>query len=309
MLKYIFKRIIWMPILLLMVSLIVFFLGVYGPGDPIEVQLGNNYDEESADRIREKMGLNDPVFVQWFNYVRNAAVGDFGESYVFKNREVSELLIPKLIVSAKLNIISFFIAIIIGTPLGFYAAVNNGNFKDPIVVIFSLVFYAMPVFFTAPFLILIFALQLDLVPAAGWGGVFDKRIILPALTIGVPGAAVFVRLIRSSMIEVLDTDYVKLARAKGVSESKVLWKHAFRNGMLPVVTIMGFSLAGLFGGSLIVEILYGIPGVGRISLDSVYSRDYPVIMAIVLLGSSALVVANLIIDFLYTLVDPRIELQ
>ncbi|MCH2673439.1 MAG: ABC transporter permease [Dehalococcoidia bacterium] len=298
-----------MPILLLMVSLIVFFLGVYGPGDPIEVQLGNNYDEESADRIREKMGLNDPVFVQWFNYVRNAAVGDFGESYVFKNREVSELLIPKLIVSAKLNIISFFIAIIIGTPLGFYAAVNNGNFKDPIVVIFSLVFYAMPVFFTAPFLILIFALQLDLVPAAGWGGVFDKRIILPALTIGVPGAAVFVRLIRSSMIEVLDTDYVKLARAKGVSESKVLWKHAFRNGMLPVVTIMGFSLAGLFGGSLIVEILYGIPGVGRISLDSVYSRDYPVIMAIVLLGSSALVVANLIIDFLYTLVDPRIELQ
>ncbi len=309
MLKYIFKRIIWMPVLLLMVSLIVFFLGVYGPGDPIEVQLGNNYDEESADRIREKMGLNDPVFVQWFNYVRNAAVGDFGESYVFKNREVSELLIPKLIVSAKLNIISFFIAIIIGTPLGFYAAVNNGNFKDPIVVIFSLVFYAMPVFFTAPFLILIFALQLDLVPAAGWGGVFDKRIILPALTIGVPGAAVFVRLIRSSMIEVLDTDYVKLARAKGVSESKVLWKHAFRNGMLPVVTIMGFSLAGLFGGSLIVEILYGIPGVGRISLDSVYSRDYPVIMAIVLLGSSALVVANLIIDFLYTLVDPRIELQ
>ena len=309
MLKYIFKRIIWMPVLLLMVSLIVFFLGVYGPGDPVEVQLGNNYDQESADRIREKMGLNDPVVFQWLNYVRKAAVGDFGESYVFKNREVSELLIPKLIVSAKLNIISFVIAIAIGTPLGFYAAVHNGTVRDPIVVIFSLVFYAMPVFFTAPFLILIFALQLDLVPAAGWGGVFDKRIILPAITIGIPGAAVFVRLIRSSMIEVLDTDYVKLARAKGVSENKVLWKHAFRNAMLPVVTIMGFSLAGLFGGSLIVEILFGIPGVGRISLDSVYSRDYPVIMAIVLLGSSALVVANLIIDFLYTLVDPRIELQ
>ena len=309
MLKYIFKRIVWMPVLLLMVSLIVFFLGVYGPGDPVEVQLGNNYDQESADRIREKMGLNDPVVIQWLNYVRKAVVGDFGESYVFKNREVSELLIPKLIVSAKLNIISFVIAIAIGTPLGFYAAVHNGTVRDPIVVIFSLVFYAMPVFFTAPFLILIFALQLDLVPAAGWGGVFDKRIILPAITIGIPGAAVFVRLIRSSMIEVLDTDYVKLARAKGVSENKVLWKHAFRNAMLPVVTIMGFSLAGLFGGSLIVEILFGIPGVGRISLDSVYSRDYPVIMAIVLLGSSALVVANLIIDFLYTLVDPRIELQ
>ena len=309
MLNYILRRIFWMPILLLLVSLIVFFLGVYGPGDPVEVQLGNNFDEQSADRIREKMGLNDPFFIQWANYIGNALTGDFGESYVFKNRAVSELLLPKLVVSAKLNLISFAIALLIGIPLGFYAAINYGNPKDPLVVIFALIFYAMPVFFTAPFLILIFALQLDLVPVSGWGGVFDKRIILPALTIGIPGAAVFVRLIRSSMIEVLDTDYIKLARAKGVSENMVLWKHAFRNALLPVVTIMGFSLAGLFGGSLIVELLFGIPGIGRISLDSVYSRDYPVIMAIVLIGSSALVIANLIIDFVYTLIDPRIGME
>jgi ABC-type dipeptide/oligopeptide/nickel transport system permease component len=309
MLNYILRRIFWMPILLLLVSLIVFFLGVYGPGDPVEVQLGNNFDEQSANRIREKMGLNDPFFIQWANYIGNAITGDFGESYVFKNRSVSELLLPKLLVSAKLNIISFVIALSIGIPLGFYAAINYGNSKDPLVVIFALFFYAMPVFFTAPFLILIFALQLDLVPVSGWGGIFDKRIILPAFTIGIPGAAVFVRLIRSSMIEVLDADYIKLARAKGVSENKVLWKHAFRNALLPVVTIMGFSLAGLFGGSLIVELLFGIPGIGRISLDSVYSRDYPVIMAIVLIGSSALVVANLIIDFVYTLIDPRIGME
>jgi ABC-type dipeptide/oligopeptide/nickel transport system permease component len=309
MLNYILRRIFWMPILLLLVSLIVFFLGVYGPGDPVEVQLGNNYDEQSANRIREKMGLNDPFFIQWANYVANAVTGDFGESYVFKNRAVSELLLPKLIVSAKLNIISFVIALIIGIPMGFYAAINYGSPKDPLVVIFALIFYAMPVFFTAPFLILIFALQLDLVPVSGWGGIFDKRIILPALTVGIPGAAVFVRLIRTSMIEVLDTDYIKLARAKGVSRNMVLWKHAFRNALLPVVTIMGFSLAGLFGGSLIVEILFGIPGIGRISLDSVYSRDYPVIMAIVLIGSSALVIANLIIDFIYTLIDPRIDME
>jgi|TARA_B110000438_G_scaffold277121_1_gene299460 ABC-type dipeptide/oligopeptide/nickel transport system permease component len=309
MLNYILRRIFWMPILLLLVSLIVFFLGVYGPGDPVEVQLGNNYDEQSANRIREKMGLNDPFFIQWANYVANAVTGDFGESYVFKNRAVSELLLPKLIVSAKLNIISFVIALIIGIPMGFYAAINYGSPKDPLVVIFALIFYAMPVFFTAPFLILIFALQLDLVPVSGWGGIFDKRIILPALTVGIPGAAVFVRLIRTSMIEVLDSDYIKLARAKGVSRNMVLWKHAFRNALLPVVTIMGFSLAGLFGGSLIVEILFGIPGIGRISLDSVYSRDYPVIMAIVLIGSSALVIANLIIDFIYTLIDPRIDME
>ncbi|MEC7870723.1 MAG: ABC transporter permease, partial [Chloroflexota bacterium] len=131
----------------------------------------------------------------------------------------------------------------------------------------------------------------------------------PAITVGIPGSAVFVRLVRASMLEVLDSDYVKLARAKGVSEVMVLWKHAFRNAMLPVITIIGFTLAGLFGGSLIVEIIFGIPGVGRISLDSVYSRDYPIIMAIVLIGSTALVITNLIIDFIYTLVDPRIEMQ
>ena len=150
---------------------------------------------------------------------------------------------------------------------------------------------------------------MDLVPTSGWGGVFDKRIILPAITVGIPGSAVFVRLVRASMLEVLDSDYVKLARAKGVSEIMVLWKHAFRNAMLPVITIIGFTIAGLFGGSLIVEIIFGIPGIGRISLDSVYSRDYPIIMAIVLIGSTALVITNLIIDFIYTLVDPRIEMQ
>ena len=187
MLKYIFRRIIWMPILLLLVSLIVFILGIYGPGDPIEVQLGNNYDEANAERIREKMGLNDPVLVQWIRYIGDAVRGDFGESYVFKNRDVSELLIPKLIVSAKLNLVSFLIAISLGIPLGFYAAINYGSSKDPFVVILSLIFYAMPVFFTAPLLILVFALQLDLVPAAGWGGVFDKRIILPVVFLSFLG--------------------------------------------------------------------------------------------------------------------------
>ncbi len=309
MIKYIFRRIVWMPVLLLMVSLIVFGLGTYGPGDPVEVQLGNNYDEKTAQRIRDKMGLNDPFVFQWMRYVKNAIKGDFGESYVFKNRPVTSLLLPKLLVSAQLNLVAFIIAISIGTPLGFYAAVNYGTAKDPGVVISTLFFYAMPVFFTAPLMILIFALKLDLVPTSGWGGVFDKRIILPALTVGIPGSAVFVRLVRASMLEVLDSDYVKLARAKGVSEIMVLWKHAFRNAMLPVITIIGFTLAGLFGGSLIVEIIFGIPGVGRISLDSVYSRDYPIIMAVVLIGSTALVIANLIIDFIYTLVDPRIEMQ
>ena len=160
MIKYIFRRILWMPLLLLMVSLIVFGLGTYGPGDPVEVQLGNNYDEKTAQRIRDKMGLNDPFVFQWIRYVKNAITGDFGESYVFKNRPVTSLLLPKLLVSAQLNLIAFLIAISIGTPLGFYAAVHYGSARDPGVVISTLFFYAMPVFFTAPLLILIFALKL-----------------------------------------------------------------------------------------------------------------------------------------------------
>ncbi len=309
MLAYMVRRLLWTPILLLIVSIVVFVLGTYGPGDPVEVRLGQNYTPEAAERLREQLGLNDPLVQQWGRYVWNSVQGDFGESFVFQGRTVGEILGPRLWVSAQLNIAAFTITLVFGLPLGFYAAKRQGTWRDPAVVLSTLALFALPVFIIAPFLIWLFALQLDWVPVSGWGGLFDKRIILPAVTIGVPGIAVFTRLMRASTLDVLGQEYIRTARSKGLSEMVVNYRHIARNALIPIMTIMGFTFAGLFAGSLITEIMYGIPGVGRISLDSIFARDFPVIMAVVLLGATMLVVGNLLIDFLYTVVDPRIRLQ
>ena len=309
MLAYMARRLLWTPFLLLIISFIVFVLGTYGPGDPVEVRLGQNYTQEAAERLRDRLGLNDPLHEQWGRYVWNAVRGDFGKSLVFQGRSVSELLGPKLLASAQLNLAAFLITVTFGLPLGFYAAKRQGTWHDPAVVISTLSIFALPVFFTAPFLITIFALRLGLVPVAGWGGFFDIRIILPAVTIGVPGIAVFTRLMRASTLDVLGQEYIRTARSKGLSEMVVNYRHVARNALIPIMTIMGFTFAGLFAGALIVELIFGIPGVGRIALDSIFARDFPVITALVLIGATMLVLANLVIDFMYTVVDPRIRLQ
>ena len=309
MLAYMARRLLWTPFLLLIISFIVFVLGTYGPGDPVEVRLGQNYTQEAAERLRDRLGLNDPLHEQWGRYVWNAVRGDFGKSLVFQGRSVSELLGPKLLASAQLNLAAFLITVTFGLPLGFYAAKRQGTWHDPAVVISTLSIFALPVFFTAPFLITIFALRLGLVPVAGWGGFFDIRIILPAITIGVPGIAVFTRLMRASTLDVLGQEYIRTARSKGLSETVVNYRHVARNALIPIMTIMGFTFAGLFAGALIVELIFGIPGIGRIALDSIFARDFPVITALVLIGATMLVLANLVIDFMYTVVDPRIRLQ
>ena len=309
MLAYMVRRLLWTPVLLLGVSLLVFVLGTYGPGDPVEVRLGQNYTPEAAERLRERLGLNDPFVEQWARYVLNALRGDFGDSLVFQGRSVSEVLGPKLLASAQLNLAAFSLTVLFGVPLGFYAAKRQGTWKDPGVVVTTLALFALPIFFIAPFLISIFALKLGWVPVAGWGGFFDKRIILPAVTIGVPGVAVFTRLMRASTLDVLGQEYIRTARSKGLAERVVNYRHIARNALMPVLTVMGFSFAGLFAGALIVELIFGIPGVGRIALDSIFARDFPIITALVLIGATMLVLANLLIDFVYTIVDPRIRLQ
>jgi peptide/nickel transport system permease protein len=309
MIAYMVRRLLWTPILLLVVSIVVFALGTYGPGDPVEVRLGQNYTPEAAERLREQMGLNDPAAVQWGRYVLDAIQLDFGESFVFQGRSVSEILGPRIWVSAQLNIAAFIITVVFGIPLGFYAAKRQGTWRDPTVVLSTLALFALPVFIIAPFLIWLFALQLDWVPVSGWGGFFDKRIVLPAVTIGVPGIAVFTRLMRASTLDVLGQEYIRTARSKGLSELVVNYRHIARNALIPIMTVFGFTFAGLFAGSLITELIFGIPGVGRISLDSIFARDFPVITALVLIGATMLVFANLLIDFAYTVIDPRIRLQ
>ncbi len=309
MLAYIARRLLWTPVLLIFVSLFVFILGLYGPGDPVEVRLGQNYTPERAERLREQLGLSDPFFTQYVRYVRNALKGDFGESFRFQGQKVTQVLGPKIWVSVQLNIVAFAISLGFGLPLGFYVAKRQGTWHDPVIVFTALMFYALPVFLTAPFLVWIFALELHWVPTAGWGGFFDQRIILPAVVIGIPGIAVFVRLMRASTLDVLGQDYIRTARSKGLSEMVVNARHIGRNALLPIVTVTFFSLAGLLGGALVVELIFGVPGVGRLSLEAITARDYNIVMALTIMGATALVVANLLMDIAYTIVDPRIRLQ
>ena len=309
MLAYIVRRLLWTPVLLALAAFFVFFMGTCAPGDPAELRLGPRATPERIEVERARLGLDRPLLFQYAKYVNGILKGDFGDSYHYQGRPVLELLLPKLWVSVQLNIAALIVAILIGLPLGFYAAKKQGTGRDPAIVISMLILYAMPIFFTAPLLILFFAVKLHWVPAAGWDGFFSLQIILPALTIGIPGAAIFVRHMRASTLEVVGQEYVRTAHAKGMSNFVVNYRHIARNALLPILTIMGFTLAGMFGGSLIVELIYGIPGAGRLSLDAIFQRDFPVLTALVLLSSGMLVLANLVIDIAYTIVDPRIRLQ
>ena len=295
--------------LLLLAAFFVFFMGTVAPGDPAELRLGNRATPERVDRLREQLGLNDPLPIRYMRFIGNALKGDLGESYVFQGKTVTSLIGPRLLVSLQLNIAASIVALGIGLPLGFYAAKRQGTKTDPAILISMLILYAMPVFFTAPFLILFFAVKLHWVPASGWNGMFSTQAILPALTIGIPGAAIFVRHMRASTLEVIGQEYIRTARAKGMSNFVINYRHVARNALLPILTLLGFTFAGIFGGSLIVELIYGIPGVSRLSLDAIFQRDFPVLTAFVLLGSLMLVLANLVIDIAYTIIDPRIRLK
>ena len=211
-------------------------------------------------------------------------------------------------VSAQLNLAALFLSVGIGVPLGLFAALRQGTIWDTATVALTLLGQSIPVFLTAPVVLLIFALKLDILPTHGWGGFFDTRIILPAVVMGVPGIAIITRLTRASTLEVLGQDYIRTARAKGLSEFLVQRRHVLRNALIPVITMLGFSLAGIAFTSFIVERFFGIPGIGNLFIESIFSRDYPIINAVIIIGTTMFVIANLIVDLLYPCLDPRIRL-
>ena len=305
---YILRRLAWLPIILVIVSFITFALGRFGPGDPVEVLMGQYADEQVVERIREQRGFNDPIFVQYARYVKNVTRGDFGESFKYRGRTVSELLKKKMWVSAQLNLAALFLSVSLGIPLGLFAALRQGTLWDTATVAFTLLGQSIPVFLTAPVLLLVFALKLDILPTHGWGGIFDTRIILPAIVMGVPGIAIITRLTRASTLEVISQDYIRTARAKGLSEFTIQRRHVLRNAMIPVITMLGFSLAGLAFTSFIVERFFGIPGIGNLFIESIFARDFPIINAVIIIGTTMFVAANLIVDLLYPWLDPRIRM-
>ena len=306
--KYVLSRLAWLPVILLIVSFITFALGRFGPGDPIEILMGQYNDEQVIERIREQRGFNDPIFVQYGRYIKDVVRGDFGESFKYRGRTVSELLKKKMWVSAQLNIAAISLSLVVGIPLGLFAALRQGTLWDTGTVAFTLLGQSIPVFLTAPVVLLVFALKLDILPTHGWGGLFDTRVILPAVVMGVPGIAIITRLTRASTLEVISQDYIRTARAKGLSEFTVQRRHVLRNAMIPVITMLGFSLAGIAFTSFIVERFFGIPGVGNLFIESIFARDFPIINAVIIIGTTMFVAANLIVDLIYPWLDPRIRL-
>ena len=269
--------------------------------------MGQYNNPEVAERLREQYGLDRPFFIQYGIYVKDALQGDLGESFQYRGRGVSELLKSRMWISFQLNVAAMIIAVGLGVPLGFFTALKQGTWLDTATVSATLLFMSVPVFLTAPGMLIVFALWLDLLPTHGWGGFFDQRVIMPALVMGIPGIAFLTRLTRASTLEVLSQEYVRTARAKGLNELTVRHRHILRNALIPIFTMLGLSLATLMTGTFIVEGFFGIPGMGRLAIESFFARDYPIIMALTLIIAAAFVLANLLVDIGYRFIDPRIR--
>ena len=304
---YVFRRLLWLPFLLFAVTLVTFALGRFGPGDPVVVMLGARYTEERAKPIREALGLDRPFIVQYGDYMWGALRGDLGESLRFRGRAVGELLWSKMWVSLQVNAAAMAVSLVIGLPVGFWIAHRQGTWLDPATVSLFLILMSIPIMVTIPFLMWSFCLKLGLLPCSGWGGFWDTRMIIPAVSMGVLGVAGLARLMRASTLDIMGQDFIRTAHAKGLSSFDVDSRHILKNAMIPIVTVLSFSLAGIFTTSFIVERIVGFPGVGNLLIDSIFNRDYPVIMAFTLVGSTIFVLANLLADLSYAFIDPRIR--
>jgi len=269
--------------------------------------LGNRSNPEVAARLRHELGRDRPCFVQYGEYMWGFVRGDFGESLRFRGQPIRDIILAKMWVSAQLSLAALVIAVGLGLPLGFLVAHRQGRWEDPTIVTLALILYSVPVMVSVPILLWGLCLGLHWIPCSGWGGLFDVRIVVPAIALGAPGVAFFIRLMRASTLDVLGQDFIRTARSKGLSTLTIDTRHVLRNAMIPIVTVLAFSIAGLIGGALIVETIMGIPGLGKFVVDSIFNRDYPVIMAITLIGAIAFVLANLLADVSYAFIDPRIR--
>jgi ABC-type dipeptide/oligopeptide/nickel transport system permease component len=307
MTRYIVRRLLWLPLLLLAVSVITFALGLYGPGDPVQVLMGQHSNPETVARIRQERGLDRPFHEQYVLYVAHALQGDLGESYKYRGQPIGPLILDRIWVSVQLGLVALAMAVFLGVPLGVLAALKANTWVDRLTVGLTVAGISTPTFVLAPIVTWFFARQLRVLPAGGWDGIFSTKIIMPALVLGLGAVAVFARQTRASLLEVLNQDYVRTARAKGLRERTVIVGHALRNALLPIFTLLGMMLGDLPAGAFIVENVYGIPGIGRLGFESFFARDYPLIMALTLIVAASYVLVNLVVDVGYVFLDPRIR--
>ena len=305
---FIIRRILAAIPVLFFVTAGTFALGRYAPGDPIVLRTGGHASPEQVQRIRDQLGLNDPIPVQYVRYMTNLAHGDLGTSLRHPGIKISELIFPKLWVSTQLLLIPTIFTFMLGLPIGVYCALRRGSWRDPATIGSLLFVAAIPEVIMIPVLQDFFALKLQWLPVGGWDGLWSTRMILPALVLTIPALGGTARLMRASILQAMGEDFVRTARAKGLAESVVIFRHVVRNAMLPIVTGVVYALIFIFTGDFFVETLFGIPGLGREALSAIGSRDYDEFMAITILGAVAFIFANLLLDILYTVVDPRISL-
>ncbi|HET6487963.1 MAG TPA: ABC transporter permease [Spirochaetia bacterium] len=306
MIGYIVRRLLWLIPVLLVTTVLTFGLMHSIPGNPF--QKGDRpLPPQTLRQLLAYYHLDEPVYRQYLRYMANLFKGDFGPSYQYLNRTVNDIVRGGFPVSIMLGVLALLVALVIGVPLGIVSALRQNTPVDYFSMFFALTGVSVPAMTMGPLLIWIFALKLGILPVARWGTV--QQAILPAFTLGIGSAAILARLTRASMLQVLREDYIRTARAKGVSELRIMVRHALRNALIPVVTVVGPMAAGLLTGSLVVERIFAVPGLGKYYVDAVGVRDYPVIMGTTLLYAVVLVVANLLVDITYTWIDPRIKLS
>jgi peptide/nickel transport system permease protein len=306
MMPYLIRRMLWLIPTLLAMALVTFLVMHATPGSPLEPEGGNNpLNPAEQHNLAAKYGLDRPLWEQFGVFLVNALRGDFGHSYVYKTRTVSEILWDALPVSLRLGAMALAIASCLGVGLGVLAAVHQNSFWDYLSVTAAMVAVSIPNFVMAVFLILLFSFLLPVLPTGGWGGPRDW--VLPTMTLALAPMAIIARYTRASMLEVIRSDYIRTARAKGLAETAVISKHVLKNAFIPVLTLLGPLFAAVGTGSFFVESIFRVPGMGRFFVISMTGRDYPMIMAVVLCYGVFLAVMNLMVDLLYGMLDPRIR--
>ncbi len=306
MLNYLGARLFTALIVVFGVVTIVFMLIHIVPGDPVEVMLGESAQVADREALRETLGLNLPLSTQWVNYINGLLHFDLGTS-LYTKRPVIDVLTERIPATSLLAGTSILISLIIALPLGVLAAVRKGSLWDRFAMTFSMLGVAIPNFWMGPLLILVFSLWLGWFPVSGNDQILS--LVLPAVTLGTALAAILSRMVRASLLEVFNEDYIRAANARGLLPSTVIWKHALKNAALPVVTILGMQLGALLAGAVITETVFSWPGVGQLTIDAIQKRDYPVIQSCVLLISLSYVFINLLTDLAYAYLDPRVSLS
>lgn len=319
MYQYIVRRILIFIPMLIALSIIVFGLAKAAPGDPFTGRvLDPNVDPAVYEKQREELGLNKSIPEQYINWVTEFAKGNFGKSMIFKGRTVQSLIVERFANTLYLGMFALTITLIVSIPIGIFSAKNPYSLLDYGATTFGFLGLAIPNFFFGLMAIYVFSIKLGWFPAqgtisgpgiAGFAEVIDRlhHLILPGITLGLAGTAIYMRYMRSEVLDVLGSDYIRTAQAKGMSEANVLYKHTLRNALIPIVTLMGFEFGTLLGGAVITEQVFNFPGLGTLFIDSVVNHDYPVIMAITLFLGVAILVGNLIADIFYSIIDPRIR--